>query len=328
MRLNTFPLITALSLVMITAACGTSDSADSSDESFKPGSVEMVIPFSPGGGVDLAGRTIAQNLNDVGAVDQAMQITNLPGGSGGIGMNKMEGAYAGNDDVLMTIATHVLTTPIQQGQKFDIANMTPLARMYSEFGLVAVAADSPLKTMSDLGDALEADPKAIKIGGGSAGSVDEILARSVGQAVGLSPNDLIYIPYDGGEAVAALLGGNLDVMVGGFDFLGLIEAGEIRALGVAAPEQLSGPLADVPTLKDQGFDIELANWRGVFGPKDMPQAAESYWKNELKKVSESKAWKSFLEKNGFVDDFQADGFSEFIESQDTVFRKALDKAGS
>lgn len=327
MRRNIPSISTAVLLVIATSACGASDSA-SSDDSFSPGSVEMVIPFSPGGGVDLAGRTIAQNLQDVGAVDQAMQITNLPGGSGGIGMNKMEGTYAGNGDILMTIATHVVTTPIQQGEQFDIAKMTPLARMYSEYGLIVVEADSPMKSMADLREALEADPKGVKIGGGSAGSVDDVLARSVGREVGVAPEDLIYIPYDGGESVAALLGGNLDVMVGGFDYLDLIEAGEIRALGVAAPEQISGPLAEVPTLEDQGFDIELANWRGVFGPKDMPEDAEAYWKKQLKEVGTSPAWKDFLEKNGFVDDFQADGFSDFIEDQDAEFREALSKTGS
>ena len=322
MRRTIFSIIAAISLVATATACGAPGS-DSTDGAFDPGSAEMVIPFNPGGGVDLAGRTIAQNLKDVGAVDRAMQITNLPGGSGGIGMNKMEGTYAGESNVLMTIATHVVTTPIQQGEELDIARMTPLARMYSEYGIVAVAKDSPLKSLTDLSESLKSDPKATKIGGGSAGSIDEILTRALGRELGIPPEDLIYIPYDGGGAVAALLGGNLDVMVGGFDFLDLIKAGEIRALGVAAPEQLAGPLADIPTFKDQGLDIEVANWRGVFGPKDMPEAAGRYWKEQLKKVSTSTAWKGFLEKNNFIDDFQADGFSDFIVQQDTEFREAL-----
>lgn len=315
-------VIAAIGAFALGSCAGTD--ADSGGDGFQPDAVEMVIPFNPGGGMDLAGRTIAAALQDVEAVDSNIQISNLPGGSGAVGMNKMGADYKGDPNKLLTVATHVLLTPIQQGTEYDSDQMTPLARMYSEYQLVVVREDSPLQNAEDLSEALQADPQSLILGGGSAGSIDQVLTSAIAEDIGINPSDLKYVPYDGGDSVPAVLGGNLDVAFGGFDLLDLVEAGDLRAIAVSSPDPLGGRLAEIPTLREQGIDVELANWRGVFGPADMPTDAVSYWRTALEEVSTNDEWQDFLETNAFVSDFESDGFAEFLTDQDTTFRTLLD----
>src|SRR6185312_16309423 len=139
----------------------------------------------------------------------------------------------------------------------------------------------------------KADPNSITIaGGGAPGTLDYLNAILLGEAHGIEGSQIKYTAYDGGgEAMTALVGGHADALT--TDVSGVAEylkAGKIKVLGVAAPERMSGDFADLVTYKEQGFDVEVANWRGVFGPKDMSDDAKAFWEEKLKALSESDEW--------------------------------------
>lgn len=310
------------------AACGSENAVSGAKGSdFKPRSVNMIIPFEPGGGVDLAGRTVSTALTKNSIVPGQIRITNMPGGSGRIGMQTMVTDHRGDANQLMMIATHVVLTPMFQGGGVTYKDMTPLARVFAESDLVAVRSDSPYKTFRDVVEALKRDPASVRIGGASAASLDSIVIGRLASELGIDSNRLKYVSYDGGGATPALLGKHIDVELGGPDLVDLIRAGKLRALAVSSDHRLSGDLASVPTFKEQGIDLVEGNWRMVFGPPDMPADAVAYWREALKKMSETETWKSAMKKYSWEPYFANQGLPKFLAGQTTSYRKSLQSLG-
>ena len=151
--------------------------------------------------------------------------------------------------------------------------VTPIARLTSEYEVIVVPANSPIKDMKDLMARFKANPGSISWGGGSAGGTDHILAGLLAKEVGVEPGKVNYVPFKGGgEAVAAIIGGHVSVGVSGVsEFAQHIQSGKMRALGVSSAEPVDG----IPTLKEQGFNVELANWRGIFGAPGITKAQQA-----------------------------------------------------
>src|SRR3990172_4232298 len=141
--------------------------------------------------------------------------------------------------------------------------VTPVARLTSEYEVVVVPANSPIKTMADLVKAFKADPGKVSWGGGSAGGTDHILIGLIAKATGADSTKINYVPFKGGgEAIAAIVGGHVTAGVSGLgEFSEQIKGGRMRALAISSAQREEG----IPTLKEQGIDVELGNWRGVFG---------------------------------------------------------------
>ena len=190
--------------------------------------------------------------------------------------------------------------------------MTPIARLTSEWEVIVVPAASPLKSMADLVKMLKENPGKVSWGGGSAGGTDHILAGLIARAVGVEPAKVNYVPYKGGgEAVAAILGGHVTVGVSGIGELAEhVKSGKMRALAQSAPASVDG----IPSLKEQGIDVVLGNWRGIFGaPGITPQQRDGLVKL-VKDATETPAWKATLEKLGWMPFFLGgDDYARFIE---------------
>jgi putative tricarboxylic transport membrane protein len=308
-------------------ACGDDTAGAGAAGKFEPKSVNMVIPFEPGGGVDLAGRTVSTALTKENLVPGQIQITNMPGGSGRIGMQDLVTNGRGDANRLLMIATHVVLTPMFQKGGVTYEDLTPLARLFAESDLLVVRDDSPYKTLRDVIEALKRDPASVRIGGASAASLDSVVLGRLARTLGIDANDLKYVSYDGGGATPALLGGHIDVEFGGPDLVDLIRAGKIRALGVTSEDRLSGDLADVPTFKEQDVDLVEGNWRMIFGPPDMPEEAVAFWRDALQKMSETPTWKAALNKYSWEPYFANDGLDAFLSEQTTSFRHSLKSLG-
>ena len=147
----------------------------------------------------------------------------------------------------------------------SLSQATPLARLTSEYNVFVVPAASPLKTMKDVVEQLKKDPGSVKWGGGSRGSTEHIAAAMIAREVGVDPSKINYVPFrGGGEATAAILGGNVTVGGSGYsEFQQYIESGKMKAIAVTAGQRLKG--VNVPTLKEQGINVEIGNWRGIYG---------------------------------------------------------------
>ncbi len=194
----------------------------------------------------------------------------------------------------------------------NLSQVTPIARLTSEWEVVVVPASSPLKSMADLVKMLKENPGKVSWGGGSAGGTDHILAGLIAKAVGVDPAKINYIAFKGGgEALTAILGGHVTAGISGIgEFAEQVKAGKLRALAQSGPGKIDG----IPSLKEQGIDVELGNWRGIFGAPGITAQQRDALVKLVKDATETPAWKATLEKLGWTPVFLGgDEYARFID---------------
>jgi putative tricarboxylic transport membrane protein len=290
---------------------------------------ECIAPAGPGGGWDTTMRMVARVLTEKGIVSRAMPVINKPGGGGGVALAYIN---AKKDPHTITVYSPPLLLINLTGQtELSYKNVTPLAMLINDFGAFAVPKDSPYQTINDLFDAIKKDPKSVKLGGTSSpGSMDHIQFLHAAKTAGLEVKDIPYIAFQGGEALAALLGGHIDVYTTGMaEVVGPLEAGDIRVLAITSPERIKeGPLAQVPTLKEQGVDAVFINWRGIFGIPNMPEEARNFMEDALKKMSETPEWAAICARNGWTRVFMGSSeFAAFLEKTNEEYKNLLETIG-
>ncbi|MBM4259875.1 MAG: tripartite tricarboxylate transporter substrate binding protein [Deltaproteobacteria bacterium] len=288
-------------------------------------SFKMMIPANPGGGWDQTGRNLAQALiSSKQAV--AVQFENRGGAGGTIGLAQFVNASKG-DPAALLIGGMVMVGAIHlEGSPVNLNMVTPLARLTGEYEIIVVPANSPHKTMADLIKAFKANPGSVSWGGGSAGGTDHILAGLIAKANGVDAAKVNYVPYKGGgEAIAAIVGGHVTVGISGVgEFAEQIKGGRMRALAVSSPKRID----NYPTLKEQGNDIELANWRGVFGAPGITTAQRDGLIKSLVAATTSKPWKDTLEKLGWSPIFlSGDAYKKFIDEDTKRIAGIIDSLG-
>lgn len=222
----------------------------------------LVAPAGPGGGWDTFQREMQQSMRAEKLVNN-VQVVNIPGASGTIALGKLT-TMGGRANTLMVSGTGLVAGVAQLDAPVDHGDVTPVARVVEEYDVVVVKGDSPYRTLDDLVAAWKADPTKVTWTGG--GTFDQLVGAELASKVGLDPAQVAYIPKSGGgEATTALLNGTAVAATSGYtDMSDQIEAGRLRALGLAAPERLPG--VGIPTLREQGHDVTLANWRMLVAP--------------------------------------------------------------
>ncbi len=288
---------------------------------FQPsGTVECIAPANPGGGWDFTCRSVGKLLNDLGLVDRPVKVTNMPGGGGGVAFANVV-AQRNDDNNLIVAASPATTLRLAQGQYGDFSgeDVRWLGALGADFGVIAVAADSPYMTLDDLIEAWRNDPTSAAVGGGSAvGGQDHMKVLVLAKAAGLDPTSIRYVPFDGGgEALTSLLGGFVQVFPGdASEISGQLEAGNIRILAVLAPERLGGALAEVPTAKELGYDVEWLVFRGFYVPAGMSDEAFAWWSETMATLEASEEWAEARAQNNLGKFFRAgDEFDSFIKAQ-------------
>lgn len=251
----------------------------------EPKKPECIAPAKPGGGFDLTCKLAQSGLKDTNQLTKPMRVTYMPGGVGAVAYNKIVANDPANGDAIIAFSTGSLLN-LAQGKfgQYTEKDVRWLAAVGTDYGMVAVNADSPLKTLQDLADALKKDPKSISFGaGGSVGGQDWLQTAMVAKAAGVNPKDMSYVALEGGgEAVTAVLGNHISVVSAGIAEMGPhIESGKIRVLAVFSPNRLEGKLKDIPTAKEQGFDVEWPVIRGYYmGPK-VSDESYNWWKTHF-----------------------------------------------
>ena len=288
--------------------------------------IEFIIPFAPGGGVDLFGRTVAQLLNEQKIVSKQITVVNRPGAGGAVGMQLMV-QRKGDAYSLLGIAIHAIVTPLTLGTPYSYKDMTAIAKVFSEYEMMVVRAESPIKNLKDVEAVLKKDPGGFSVGGASLGNADHIAVALFAKSIGIDPGKLRYIPYSGGESNPAILGGHVDIGMGGLDLMTQVEAGRMRVLAISAPKRLGGRFKNLPTFTELGYDVVNENWRGIFGPPEMPAAVVQYWKTALTQMVQSAAWKAELEKNQWVNTFETDGFRASLDKDGAEYAALLKQLG-
>ncbi len=293
--------------------------------------LEIMAPAAPGGGWDTTAREM-QTVLQGGIVDQSVEVFNVEGAGGTIGLAQLVSDYAGDANTLMMMGLVMVGAIATNGSETTLDDVTPIARLTTEYEVIVVPADSPYQTMADLVADFQADPGSIAWAGGSAGGTDNILVALIAQALGADPTAINYISYSGGgEALAALLSGEVQAGVSGYgEFAAQIDAGELRALAISAaqadvdaaasPPAAGTPAAaaipPVPTLQSQGVDVSLANWRGVVAGPDVPEDVRACMVAMVDTMRQSPAWQEVLTRYGWSDFFLGgDEFGQFLTAE-------------
>lgn len=289
--------------------------------------VEILVPSGAGGGWDQTGRALQQALRTE-KVASNIQVSNVPGAGGTIGLAQFVTTKKGKQNALLIGGFTLVSAVITNKSAVSLANVTPIARLTGEYEILVVPTNSPIKNLGDLVAKLKADPRSVSWAGGSAGSTDHVLAALVGDAVGVDPTKINYVPHaGGGEAMTSILGGHVTVGVGGWnEYEAQIKDGKLRAIGVAAPGRLPG--INVPTFREQGVNVELANWRGVFAPPGISDAEAKELSVAVDKLAKSDTWKKIREDRGWLDyHLSRADFEKFIAGQQVQMQKTLTTLG-
>jgi putative tricarboxylic transport membrane protein len=289
--------------------------------------VELVIPFAPGGGVDLFGRTVASILTEEKIVPQRIQVSNKPGAGGANGIAEMVTRRKGDLHSLLGIAIHIHVTPLTLGTPHTYKDLKPIAKLFSEYQMMVVRTDSPIKSLKDIENMLREDVGSVKFGGASVGNADHITVSKFTQAVGGDPAKTTYVAYSGGESNAAILGGHVDVGMGGLDLISLVKAGQMRVLAISSSKRLDGDFKDIPTFIEQGYEVTNENWRGIFGPAGMPDEAVAYWREALTKMTQTSRWQEALERNQWAPALETDTFVASLAEEYGTYRSLLQQLG-
>jgi putative tricarboxylic transport membrane protein len=292
---------------------------------FAQPSLKMMIPANPGGGWDQTGRNLAAAMQSAKLVS-GVQFDNKGGAAGAIGLAQFVNSAKGDPHAVMIGGMVMVGGTYLQKSPFTLAQVTPVARLTSEWEIIVVPASSPHKTMADLVKAFKADPGKVSWGGGSAGGTDHILAGLIAQAAGVEAKRVNYVAFKGGgEAVAAIIGGHVTAGVSGIgEFAEHVKSGKMRALAVSAPSKTEG----VPSLKEQGIDVVLGNWRGIFAAPGITPAQRDALVKLVQDATNTPAWKGTLEKMGWSGEFLAgDAFKTFLEQDTKRIAGIIDSLG-
>lgn len=275
-------------------------------------SIKVMVPANPGGGWDSTGRALVAAMQAAGSIKNA-QIDNKGGAAGTIGLAQFVNSAKGDPNAIMIGGMVMVGGIIQNKSAVDLSQVTPLARLTEEYLVIVVPASSPHKTIKELLAAFKANPGSISWGGGSAGGTDHILAGMLAQASGIDGGKVNYVPFKGGgDAVAAIIGGHVAAGISGVsEFAQHIQSGKMRALAVSAPAKQG----NIPSLKEQGIDIVLGNWRGVFGAPGITTAQRDALIKAIEAGVKSKAWEESLKKNDWMNVWLAgDDYKKFVDA--------------
>ena len=282
-------LALGLSVLSLTACNNASDSAGSTDtaaadqSAFEgPSRPECIAPAKPGGGFDLTCKLAQSGLKDTGIIESPMRVTYMPGGVGAVAYNKIVANDRANEDAIIAFSTGSILN-LSQGKfgQFTEKDVRWLAGIGTDYGAVAVNVDSPMQNLQDLVDALKKDPKSVSFGaGGSVGGQDWLQTAILAKEAGIDPTNMTYVAMEGGgEAMTAVMGNHISAVSSGIaELMPQVNAGKLRVLAVFADERLEGSLSDIPTAKEQGYDVVWPVIRGFYMGPDVSDNAYNWWK--------------------------------------------------
>jgi putative tricarboxylic transport membrane protein len=275
-------------------------------------------------------RVLQKIMQERKLIEVPLNVVNKPGGGSTIAQSYLQ-QHAGDAHYVEITATSLLTNHIIGKTTFSHRDFTPIVMLTDEYIGFLVRQDSPLKTGKDLLNALRSAPDALPIGiATAAGNTNHIAAGLAARSAGGDVKKLKVVVFgSGGEAMTALLGGHVGlVATPAANAIPHLQAGKLRVLAVAAPQRLEGALAAVPTWKEQGADIVVANWRPVIGPKGLAAAQVAWWEAAFAKLAQTEEWKTEIARDGSVSHFLGSReLAAYFDAQYALFKTILTELG-
>ena len=264
--------------------------------------VEIVVHTGPGGGSDVLARSLAVMIEKEKLLPVRMQVVNKTGGNAAVAASYLA-EKKGETHMLGLITSVWIATPLTSAEaKIALRDLTPIARLVLEPAVFAVRADSPFKTMKDFIEAARANPGKLKQSGGSLTSRDSIMRQALQQHTGTK---WAFVSFQGGgERIAALLGGHVDMMIIEPQEAGeQIRAGKMRVLAQIAEKPLPG-YPGVPTLKEAGYDVTVPpQIRAVMAPPGLPKDVIAYWEDLFDRLHKTASWQKYVLENQLDEGF-------------------------
>jgi putative tricarboxylic transport membrane protein len=299
-------------------ACGSTAGGGSEDAEYPSQRLSIMAPADPGGGWDETARAFQQAIRDSKVSAQGAEVYNVPGAGGTLGLSQLVSKNDGDPNQLMVMGLVMLGAIETNQSSVDLTQVTPISTLTEEAEAIVVPAKSPYRTLGDLMDALKSDAASVAWAGGSAGGTDQLLVGLLAKAAGADPARTKYVAHDGGgEAIAAILSGSVDAGVSGVsEFADQVEAGKMRVLAVSGEESVDVGGTTAPTIKDEGYDVVLTNWRGIVAPPGLTDAERDDIVAFVDKVRATPAWKENVERFGWTEVAKSGAdFDSFLQSE-------------
>jgi putative tricarboxylic transport membrane protein len=292
--------------------------------------IEIVVPTTPGGSVDLTARLLQKIFQDSGLVKVPVTVVNKPGGGGAVSLAYLN-QHAGDGHFIATNTPNIIANDINGRTPVRYTEVTPLATLASQYTTVAVRADSPLKTGQDLIDRLRKDPASLAVSTPTTlGSVNHMAYALVARAAGVDVKKLkAVILGSGGEGATAVLGGHVDAHVGTTSsVIRMVKSGKMRVLAIAAPKRIGAPYDTTPTWREQGYPVVMDTWRGVIGPRGMTPGQIAFWNGVLAKAVTHEIWLKALAANSWEANYlDSEGTKKLFDSNHKEYRSILADLG-
>ena len=319
---------TGICLAIFAAIAGPLAAMAALAQDYKPArTVEVVVHTGPGGGNDVLARAVALMVEKEKLLPVRLQVVNKPGGNGNVALAYLA-EKKGDPNTIGFFTGNMLSNMLVSAEaKVTLRDLTPVARLVLEPAVIAVKADAPYRTLAEFIDAAKKNPGKLKQSGGSITSRDNVVRQLLQKSTGAQ---WTFISFPGGgERIAALLGGHVNLLVIEPEEAGEhIRAGGMRVLAQVSEKRLPG-FPNVPTLKEAGFDVPVVpQVRGVIAPPGIPKQNIAYWENLFRRLTRTAAWKKYLADNQFEDGYLPGAeLAQFFDAYNERMREILKAAG-
>jgi putative tricarboxylic transport membrane protein len=290
--------------------------------------VLMVVAGNPGGGLDLTGRALELAMLETRLLPTGFVLKHMGGAGGNLAKTYVH-QRSGDPYTLYVESNRVYVNKLVGTTPLDHRDLTPIARLTTEYLVWVVRADSPFKSAKDVLDKLKANPASIVFGVGTVPSNDQMNILRPALAYGVDPKQVkIVIFKSGGDLMIQLLGGHVPVISTGLsEAIEQVKAGRVRVLTVSSPKPLP-ELSGVQTWRSMGINLEILHWRGLFAPPKTPASVVKYWDQSLSKLVKTDAWKKMLDKHGWFDAYAGSAqFSKDLDGEIKVYTAILTQLG-
>lgn len=296
---------------------------------FPDKNILMVVAGSPGGGLDTVGRAIDNSMQESKLIPAGFVIRNMGGAGGNLAKSYVH-QRKGDPYTVYIESNRIYVNRIVGTSKLSYREVTPVARLITEYLVWAVRADSPYKSAKDVLDKLKADSASVVFGVGTIPSNDQMNILRPAMAYGADPKRIKLVSFkSGGDLMIQLLGGHVPIISTGLsEAVEQVKAGKARLLAISAPQPVPGDAANVPTWRSMGINVSILHWRGMFAPPGIPASTVRYWDQTLPKMVKSDAWKKSLDRFGWHDAYAGSAqFRKDLAEEEKAYAQILTQLG-
>ena len=290
-------------------------------------SLDITVPGGPGSGLDQVARAIEDAVKKESLASR-VRVVNVPGGGGMVALSQFITSKQGNKEAVVVQGAGTVFFPLTNKTPVSLADVRPLARLAGEYEVIAVRTESDIRTFADLMERFKSNPGSVAWGGGSPGSTENIFFARLAKQAGMTPRQVNFIPHPNtGEVVVSALNGQATVVGGGLqDFETQIEGGKLRLLATASPERLPG--LEVPTLRELGYDIVFANWRGISVHRSLDEASARNIADVFAELVQTPHWREVVKQQGWLDLYLPETeYQAFIANETKQAKEILTELG-